>query len=334
MTPYKIYIPRRLLETAWTAILSSVNIAERGLMHHKRLSVYCLMFLLTVLVTGCKDDFRAQSDLEGLEILAIQASPPSVTLGESTNLTALVFSENELPEYQWSVCLFDTGPFDGFSCIDPALECCIGDEKTAELSPDIFVNCNQDCIEGSDTDSETADLPIPDLSTEEGMGMLSELEEVRVRLRVTAGSASIEAVKSVTLFKEGVRNTNPVFGELTYEGPACDSDEHCVWPEDTVISVEAGVTLKLKTSLTPGESAEEDDQLEGSSIAWFTAGAGMNELFSRADTAENQLQIPEEEDLEDETVILYLVGRDGNGGTAWTQRTLQVETTEEEKDEE
>ena len=302
-------------------------------MLRKNVAVFLTLSFFSGYMTGCNEDFRAQSDLEGLEVLAIQASPPSVEIGESSTLQALVFSEDEQPSYVWSVCLFDTGPFNAFSCVDPALECCLGDEKSAELSADVFINCNQDCIEDNEGTEENA-FPIPDLSTDEGMAMLSELEEVRVRLRVTAGGASIEAVKSVTLHKEGVKNTNPVFGELTYEGPACDADEPCVWPESTVITVDPGVTLKLATTIDPGESEEEADQLEASSVAWFTAGGAINELFSSGEKAENQLRIPEELELEDDKIQLWLVARDGIGGASWLSRTLKVNITSEQQEEE
>ena len=50
----------------------------------------------------------------------------------------------------------------------------------------------------------------------------------------------------------------------------------------------------------------------------------MNQLFSRGGKPENQLKIPKEEDIEDETVTLYLVARDGEGGTSWTTRTALI----------
>ena len=41
------------------------------------------------LLVGCQEDFRPQSDLEGLEVLGIQASPPAIVLGETSVLTCL-----------------------------------------------------------------------------------------------------------------------------------------------------------------------------------------------------------------------------------------------------
>ena len=278
------------------------------------------------LVLGCGDDFRAQSDLDGLEVLGIQASPPAIAFGESSSLSALVYTDGEAATYVWSVCLFDTGAFTGFSCADASLECCLGTESQVTLSPDVLLNCNQDCLDLPDTDTEAEEKPftVPELSSEEGKEALAMLEFVRVRVKVTSGGSSIEAVKRVDFYADGVKNTNPVIHEVTYEGDACEGEDVCTWGEDEVLSLDPGVTLKVIGDVSPGENEEEDAQTETSTIAWFTSGASMNQLFSRGGKPENQLKIPKEEDIEDETVTLYLVARDGEGGTSWTTRTALI----------
>jgi len=293
-----------------------------------------LLILLTL--TGCGEDFRAQSDLDGLEVLGIQASPPAIEFGESSSLSALVYTNDAVPTYVWSVCLFDTGTFTGFACADASLECCLGTESSVTLSPDVLINCNQDCLESSGNSEDDTDegFPVPDLSSSEGQEALAFLEFVRVRVRVTSGSSSIEAVKRVDFHKEGLKNTNPVIQEISYEGDACEGEDVCIWGEDEVLSLDPGVTLTLTADVSPGESGEEDQQVETSTIAWFTSGASMNQLFSRGGKPENQLKIPVADDVEEELVTLYLVARDGEGGTSWTTRTGLIELPQDGGEEE
>ena len=277
------------------------------------------------LLVGCQEDFRPQSDLEGLEVLGIQASPPAIVLGETSVLSALVYSEEEAPTYTWSVCLFDTGAFSGFECIDPSLECCLGTDPTVELSLEAIGNCNQDCLDLPEEDSSSENLAeVPKLDSEEGLAALGELEQVRVRVVVKAGSAQIEAVKAVELYSEGIRNTNPTLGKIEYTGDACDSDEPCEWKEGEALQLTEGVTLALTAEMTPGESEEEDEQLEDSSLAWYTQGGEMNAFVTRADFPENQLTVKQSEDRDSDIVKLWIVARDGNGGTTWTSRSAQV----------
>ena len=60
----------------------------------------------------------------------------------------------------------------------------------------------------------------------------------------------------------------------------------------------------------------------------------MNQLFSRGGKPENQLKIPVADDVEEELVTLYLVARDGEGGTSWTTRNAQIKLPQDAGDEE
>ena len=281
--------------------------------------------LMVFALIGCQEDFRPQSDLEGLEVLGIQASPPAIVFGETSTLSALVFSADEEPTYSWSVCLFDTGPYTGFECADPSLECCLGTEPTVELSLEAIGECNQDCLDLPET-NEDASVPsdVLEVNSEEGLAALQELEQVRVRVLVAAGGARIEAVKAVELHSEGVRNTNPTLGKVEFTGEACGSEEPCEWKEDETLQLQEGAKIELTVEMTPGESEEEEDQLQDSSLAWYTHNGEMNAFVTRADIPENQLTVKQEEDRTSDTVTLWIVARDGNGGTAWISRVGEI----------
>lgn len=287
-----------------------------------------LLFLSPFIGVGCVDDFDPQSELSGLEVLAIQASPPTIEFGESTTLRALIHTDGEEANHVWSVCLFDLGPPLGFECVSPALECCLGDTPEVVLSTDVLTTCSQDCLDvaPNTVTEEDAKLLALSESPEGMMVLLGELESVRVRLHVSTPSENIEAVKTVNLHKDGVKNTNPVFTELTYEGDKCQEENPCLWEEGTLLDLYPGETLTLKVTVAPGgEGAEEEEQLENSTVAWFIKGAEVNEFFSVAVEGENQLKIPALDEGEtSRDVSLWLVARDGVGGSAWTQRNVTV----------
>lgn len=273
---------------------------------------------------GCTGELDDRSDVRDLRVLAIQATPPELVLNDDVlpdvTLTALVADPRDpgrTIDYAWLAC----GLTDDLRCAsaDFALDLGAGSAPLAEIGAVMPV-------------TEELVAAARELDTYLGFGGVSIVAE----LVLAAGSdEELHAIKQVpavySLPRDTTANRNPTPPALRHD----DVD----WPEDEVLEVAAGTEVKVEP-VSPPEDAEtysvlrfdldHEELQEYLEYDFFaTAGpwnrsssGGPPEVVSTETTLASRWTAPDEVPAED--VTLWVVVRDGRGGTAWTTRQVHV----------
>jgi len=315
-----------------------------------------LVFLSLLL--GCGEDFVPASQVDGLRVLAIEAAPPTIqcdvtqtfselaagqvadlSCSETTELRALVHSTNAI-QYHWSACLFDTTSLNAFACADESLECCLSEEETAIFSLAelmLAIGTGQCADECSGNAEESEAIGFTE-SGEQGISaaagfIVRSLEEngVLIRLRVTSLGEEVEAVKSVMFSSGEELNVNPVISSLRTDAENCaepDEDGLCELLEQTPLEVSPDQSVRFSLAVTE-ESEEDYTDILGDSareqmqVFAFATDGGFKKEVSYGQPAEHVWVAPSATDwMENATIQMWFVVRDGRGGVVWTTRTL------------
>ena len=310
------------------------------------------------LVLGCGEDFVPASQVDGLRVLAIEASPPTIqcdvtqtfselaegqindlSCSETTELRALTHSTSDI-QYHWSACLFDTTSLNAFACAEESLECCLSEEETATFSLASLMlaigtgECADECSGNADEDASTGLTESGEKGISEVAGFIvSSLEDngVLIRLRATSLGEEVEAVKSVMFSSGEELNANPIISALRTDAEDCaepDDDGLCELLEETVLEVSPGQQIRF--SLTVTEESEEDytnilgdSAREAMQVFAFATDGGFKKEVSYGQPAEHVWVAPSAADwMENATLQMWFVVRDGRGGVVWTTRTL------------
>ena len=75
--------------------------------------------LLCLGLAACGNDLTPFSEVQQPRILAMQADPPWIQLGDSTELSALVVSDDPDTQYAWTWCPLTAGSDQGYECAIP-----------------------------------------------------------------------------------------------------------------------------------------------------------------------------------------------------------------------
>lgn len=260
--------------------------------------------LLAALAAGCGSDFEKASLVEGLRVLAVQAEPPAVGADGVATFTPLVHwdGDGELTR-TWTLCAITKGPTTGYACAVPEVPLGAGATATLPIAPLV-----------AQAQALSAETGFP-LDLDKGLTLY-------VRLTVASPDDSIETVKRVTVTTREPRNTNPALAGLERDGKA--------WADGEPAEVKEGQELVLRP--TPADGAAEvyvesdgAEQREELLYAWFATAGALKALFSFDAEPDNRWTAPSLEDGEDaKDVTLWLVIRDGRGGTGWIERTIRV----------
>jgi hypothetical protein len=322
--------------------------------------------LCLVWTMGCGEEFAPASLVDGLRVLAIEASPPTIecdvsqtfkdlaagrveelSCSETSELQALVHSSGDI-QWKWSACLFDTTSSNAFACADEALECCLSEEPTASFSLAslmLAIGSGQ-CADGCTGSAEAGtSLVLTDSGREDLARELAVIGDALhksgalIRLVVTSGGAKVEAVKSVRFSSGETSNANPVIASVMTNLQICeepDADGLCESTEEAVLEVAPKQTVRFILSVTEdsledhvdflGESAREEMQ-----VFWFATSGEITAESSFGQPAETKWVAPlASEWLVDSPIQLWFVVRDGRGGVTWTTRTMQRSLDSEE----
>lgn len=255
--------------------------------------------IIALLLAGCASDFEKASLVAGLRVLAITAEPPTASPTDLVQFTPLVHPGTDVT-FTWSLCALAKGPTTGYECaVD---EVPLGATPTTSLAVATLVKKAQDV---ADTTGATIDL-------EAGV-------TVYARLKVATADDTVEAVKRLTITTAEPRNRNPALSGLKADGKDWTAEPLVVEPSQ-------------KVSLTPrpADGAAEtwdddgDQQTEELLYAWFATAGAMEQVFSYEGQPDNAWTAPELEDEDTKDITLWVVVRDGRGGTAWLERTARV----------
>ena len=312
-------------------------------------------------LTGCLDDLPQSSRLVGLRVLAIKATPPEVAPGAKVALEALVVDTLERDvTLEWYACAIPergSGLFSGSvqsgtsggggyglgavdSCADPDLVAAglsmhLGSGPTAELViPDDLLS-KESVLKayGIPASSDVPELALVALRSIAGVNMT-------VSLVARTEGDEVEALKRVNVSLATPRNENPAElafllrpapdpeeppatgtakpGACFVDPPSLDSGSYEIIPLNVpTVPVEYPV-------LVGGTSAEALFQVATNEEVYFysffsaTGGFTRNVIKSKGN-AKVGWDFPA---LPTEPVDVYIVVRDGRGGTAWCHSKL------------
>lgn len=307
----------------------------------------CLSLLGALGACTIRDDSTRSNQIEGLRVLAISSEPADLILGETAEIRALVYDEEEREvSYQWSWCLSRGGADEGYGCnieeaelqavweeLDTGIELPSYDLGTDETASFEMVFEPEQAL--GICQALTEDDPDPQLAL---FNCLSGLG-LSIQLQVSAGSDSITALKEIPVLLDGdERNQNPVIGpQLTRTlrgGGELEPDEPFV--TEGIYDIVADLALDQSEIFTPAPQEglpPPEPRNESLFMSWFvTTGSTHRKgerrtVFHDGGTIENLIEntwdMPYE--LEDTEARLYIVVRDERDGTNWAEYNFTVE---------
>ncbi|HAA57214.1 MAG TPA: hypothetical protein DCE42_20780 [Myxococcales bacterium] len=259
-----------------------------------------LAFCSTLGLLSCTTDTPApQSEIRSLRILGIRAEPPDVLPGKEFLLTALVATPDaKTVTLRWVGC---TKPGE-------AARGCLESDKAKELGSEASVTY------------KSAASYIP-----EDASLLDQFrgKYLPVTLVASVGDEREQATKRIVITKLPT-NKNPTITSFALTKAGSKQVIQEPW------EVKAGQTYRL----TPGFDEEDKQSYPGLDqsgeirtlqeklfFSWYVTGGALKGGRSSDDTKPHKDWVAPGEPG---TVYMYVIVRDGRGGTHWVQRTLNV----------
>lgn len=317
------------------------------------MSARLMMTLVTLsALTACSYDFEKSSEVLDRRILAIQVDPPELvggaSLPDSVQARALVVdpaNPQAVTDVSWSACLFPARSNAGTGQ---------GEDKRCSDSEAIVLETS-----GSTSLTSIAEsVPLPEaLAGVLAAGADVPAPQLQVQLEVASDKGPVIAVKEVAVnvvLPEGQEpNRNPVLKGLTLDGTD--------WPEDTPRTIKYGdcaeedkkeVEAEDKSlvkvcshDIEPvfdeseaqfyedrGFSGKPELQRERLRFSWFTDSGswrkGTSEQYDPRDPSPDNVGPKtswREPPTKTERATIWVVVRDGRGGTTWTRREVILE---------
>lgn len=315
---------------------------------------HLLSLSLALCLAACLDlpNFESASIVTGPRVLAVIAEPPEIHPGETLELSILIAGlpvDGGEPEITWRAC----GSFDGFGGGGGAQygeeqpdEGCgaglafdLGEGPTATLpgalTTDLFDNLEVIAMTlGTDLPEDV----VAQIRSQVGIAFL-------VEATVRAEGKQIRATKRVLISENPEPHHNPpppqfVFGEqriaATGEGLACASED------GEPVTAEPGASVELapfSDMLEPGDGGLPDEEpwletydiinargelkerKERAFYAWYTTAGSLEAGSTKSPLRNNVWRTP----VEPGDYPLWLIVRDGHGGTSACELTVRIE---------
>ena len=281
-----------------------------------RLSI-CLL-TASVLSIACDSDLPAFNEIEGLRLLAISADAPWVMPGESTSLSALVVSEEEV-SYRWTWCPLE-------SSADENYRCPIAEDTRPEGVPSFDLGMGTEATLRIPTQEQLCALLEFGCEPRDSQGERAERVEVYVRLEVSTSSDRIVGVRRVVVSQNTIQNGLPqlkgVTVDLPHERVNLMEEGITVLPFQEELTLEAEIEPESFEPLGEGESEASRENL---TVSWFVKNAEL-ELsrtrpvggVARSRTTNQLMVVTGRRDVE-----LYVVLRDDRDGTSWRSYAIR-----------
>jgi hypothetical protein len=303
-------------------------------------------------LTACSYDFERASEIIDRRILAIQVEPPELVAGmpppASIQARALVVDPREplaVAQVSWWSCLFAEradvrGPDDGEA------RCPESDDTVLHASGEVPLS------------AVSHSIPVPgEMALLLASGQQLFAPQLQVQLKVGSEAGDLYGIKVVTVTarpNEGQEpNRNPVLQGLTLDGvdwPA-DMPRTLVYgqcPEDRRAEVDGEDGRRVSVcehDIDPlfdeataqffqdrGISGELETQRERLRFSWFTdAGSFRNDRTRQKDPRDpapdniGPKGVWREPAVKPERATIWVVVRDGRGGTHWERREVLFE---------
>jgi hypothetical protein len=268
------------------------------------------ILLLVVLCTaGCAGQFDSATLVERLRVLGVRAEPPSVSLTDDVELSALVVDPTgggRSLTAAWRVCPIDPREPNA-ACEEQNSYPVAGDQLSLNLSiPELVAWLAEKGI-------DPHEIPLPELT-------------LQIALEVRAGEESVKANKRLKLLldEEAPGNQNPLLDGFLIDGEA---------PGAEPIIMTAGSLHTLKPVVGSGSRewflpANEQEQVQEEHLfTWYSTGGSFLDGRTILDTDNagnsldtNEWTLPEEPGI----YTMWLVLRDGRYGIDWLAADFEV----------
>lgn len=258
---------------------------------------------------GCKpDDELPRTFINGPQVLAIKAEPPSAPPGGSVSVTALVAGTGgEAPSVSWVLCRRAPRPGEA-------------------INPDCVVTAQADYLEpiGEGT-SITATMPADITAAALGQPDASGGVYLPIVARVTVAGQTLIATYRLRLQSAGDANQNPVLTGLLLVDAAGGAT-----PIDDAAppTVRAGDRLTLQVAVADGSVETYPAPLAGQPVAemlqtsWFSTAGKFSQERSQGPEAATVLELDAMLPAPGNAIDLFAVIRDDRGGTDYVHRTM------------
>lgn len=297
----------------------------------------------TLLVASCGSDFDPYYRLTSLRVLAVQSEPVAPATGETTELSALVYTPPgvAVTKRAWSWCPFAGSSRDGYPCL-------VTEEELAAFGGGAANVPSFDL--GSGETASLANAIDPMLLAGVCAGRPGQPKAidctggfpVQVKLVVEAGDAEVTTVRALRLrFAPGDEaNANPTIDGLVVvvnevEQPLADAPEPMLARREEVV-VRAQVADAIAESYTGADDDGNPATLrEHLSLSWFVESGVIDTkrtsfvdgLVPLADALENRWTPAGTDDYPMSTSQLVVVLRDNRNGVTWRSGTATLEST-------
>jgi hypothetical protein len=257
---------------------------------------------------GCEpDDDLPRTFIDGPQVLAIKAEPPSAPPGGSTTVTALVAgTAGETPSVSWAVCRRAPRPGEA---INPD---CV---ETAQADYLVPIGAGTTITTTMPADVTASSLGQPDASGGVYLPLVA---------RVTVAGQTLIATYRLRLQVDGA-NQNPVLTGLAIVDPA-----GIATPIDpaTPPTVRAGDRLTLQVAVADGSVETYPAPLDGQPVvemlqtSWFSTAGKFSQERSEGPQATTVLELDDLLPAPGGAIELFAVIRDDRGGTDYVHRTM------------
>lgn len=263
-----------------------------------------MLVLAALAAAGCSDKLPSRALVDDLRVLAVRADPPEAAPGMTVTFDGLV-GDPEVPARPvrrgWAICT----PGDGgvATCGDPTRVVVLGTGlRVTWTVPDDFLT------ELDPEDAETGrDVFVVlgiELEMEEGKPGPGEHDVAFKRIRISTHPAP---------------NTNPLIESLTLDGRSADGH----LPVD--------VDERLELAVRPVAGAAEtyigpdgEEKVEELRYTWLVTGGSIGDPVTWGEGEDGvsvtDWKLPDDRDPPHQT--LWVVLRDGRGGTAWASQPV------------
>jgi hypothetical protein len=315
------------------------------------------LLLAAVLVSGCPDPLQPQQYVAELRVLAIRLDPPDARPGDEVTATALVVDEvGREWTTTWYACETPISTADYFSAsFDPAGSLCDDPERPfgheIGAGPSATFTVPESFLDDAGALLAAAGLDDGEGSVDQLLTFIGWHMRINVVAERTDGTDQVQAFKRLVVSGLGVGNTNPGAPVLYVQRddvaseveppPAttpAPTDGTCLAASSPEQHVEQGEDYIL-TPVNLPEVYEEYPQIDflGETsvvseelwFSWASTHLALRHHITRPGDPDNLFQPrrPRYRDMGEDTdggmyVPIWVVVRDGRGGTSWCTQEL------------
>jgi hypothetical protein len=296
---------------------------------------------LAVLLTGCLDlpDFESASIVTGPRVLAVIAEPPEIRPGETLELSIMIAGVEDEGETEitWRAC----GSFDGFGggdaqygeaqpdegCGGTSLAFDLGEGPTAQL-PGVLTT---DLFDNLEVIAMTLGTDLPEGIVEQIRSSVGIAFLVEATVR-TEGKL-VRATKRVLISESPTPHTNPPTPQFMFGAQSIVTDPErplvCIREDGEPVTAEPGESVELapeeeewfETYNILNARGELQEREERAFYAWYATAGDLDSGSTKSPLRNNVWRTP----VMRGDYPLWLIIRDGHGGTSACELTVVIE---------